>query len=242
MRISYLITFLLLLSSGLKAQYNIADLDLDKDLSVWYDRENSPTNHELLEGAFVSIQTRSPLSHQFFEENQWAVGSITYNGTEFDNIYLLYDIADDLLFVRNVNISNAANQSILINQALIDDFEIHGSKFENFRDTGIDEVSPGLYQIIEKGTSASMVAKRLKTTKVVDDGFDRGIFYYVKSQYFLITNDNFVKFKNKGTFFKAFPNYKNDIKVFIKNEGLSIKKDSDSDLSTLVHYCNTLIK
>ncbi len=224
-----------------QSQYQLGDLDLDGNIAAWYDLTNGIRNYELFEGVYVPIETRSPFSHQFFGENNWTVGSIVFAGKTFSNVQMLYDINQDFLIVRNLNPTDPSSQSLKINQDKIESFTLQNTFFRNIQTGKHSTLKSGIYEVIYEGEIAGVFVKRIKDDKVMDDGFERGIYYYEKNRYFLVRGDSYFPYRGKNTFFQAFREFKPQIKAFVKRNGLILKKGNDAHIKSLIEYCEELI-
>ena len=222
------------------SQVPLADFDLEGDLDAWYDQALGIKYHDLFEGVQVAIPTKSPFGHQFFGDANWAIGSIRFDGKDYSNIQMLYDLENDVVLVRNLNAQDPAGQSIKIQQAKIEEFQVHGEVFKKFDVPDEIPTKSGIYHALVEGPAVSVIVKRGKSTKVFDDGFNRGLQYYTRDRYFIKTDDVIIPFKGKGSFFGLFPEYKSELKTFAKSRRLNIKKDFDDDIRQFVGYCNEI--
>ena len=175
-QILFCLAFFALVTS--KAQYAIGDLDLDGDISEWYDETNNIKNSELLEGPSFTIQHISPITHQFFIDKYWEEGTITIAGQTFNNVAMLYDIDKDLLLLKNISSNTKSNIAIRPNQDKIQSFIFHGAYFKNYQAENKGLARTGFYEVLAEGKTSGLIVKRIKPKKVNDTGFKRGIMYY----------------------------------------------------------------
>ena len=62
-----------------------------------------------------------------------------------------------------------------------------------------------------------------------------------KIRYYLLYNDRYFMVKNKSSFSKLFPQYKKQINIFVKDQKLNFKRNTDESLISLAVYCENLM-
>jgi hypothetical protein len=66
-------------------------------------------------------------------------------------------------------------------------------------------------------------------------------FYFDHTKrYYLLHNNRYLTIKNKTAFSKLFPQYKKQIKQFVKEHKLDFKQNPDESLTALAAYCEEL--
>lgn len=224
-----------LLSNHAKAQYSLVGLDLDDDPKNWYDKAAGINGSTLYEGTFYDLKNKSNIGHQFYEESYWTQGQITFRNQVYADVYMLYDLVEDILVIRNPNLIYGGTEFLKINQEHITSFNFHKSKFKRY-----DETSPpagtGFYEVIHDN-KLGMVVKRKKVETLKSLQFD----YHSEDRYYLVYKEDYILFKSKRNFFQVLPTSKKDIKSYIKKNRLRIKRGNKSDLRQLLQFINKSI-
>ncbi len=224
-----------------QGQYAIGDLDLDGNVTEWYDKTNPIKDLELFEGSIFNITTLSSISHQFFGARTWSSGTITYDGQSYKNIDMLYDLQLDVLLVRNASAVGNYKQAILVVQDKIENFSFKGALFKNIK-VNAPPSGSGIYHILFNGDHVNLVVKRIKLYRMEAAlHTSRGIYFYHFDKYYFTYVGSYVAIKNKRNVIKTFKEFKDEIKGFIKSEQLKIKRGNDDDIKALLTYCDGLV-
>lgn len=225
-----------LLMGSAHAQISLEDLDLDQDVSSWYDDNSGAELLEIYEGKIfqlnINITTRKTFSA--FKSAQWIDGTVMFRGKTYQDIPLKYDLFSDQLTV--LNIAASPLQPIIPNQKDITYFDLEGDLFQNLSAEGAPEGSAGFYHVLYAGPEVALLAKYSK--RQIVEG--RKLEFVRSEKVFLKNGDQFVRVKNKGSFITAFEAYKAQIKSFCSANALKIKPSNQTDLITLIQYCETL--
>lgn len=225
-----------LLMGSAHAQISLEDLDLDQDVSSWYDDNSGAELLEIYEGKIfqlnINITTRKTFSA--FKSAQWIDGTVMFRGKRYDEIPLKYDLFSDQLTVLNV--AGSPLQPIIPNQQDIAYFDLEGDYFQNLSTENSPEGEAGFYHVLYDGPQVALYAKYSK--RQVVEG--RKLEFVRSEKAFLKNGDQFVRVKNKGSFFLAFPEHKAAIKSFCSANALKIKPSNQSALISLTEYCESL--
>lgn len=225
-----------LLMGSAHAQISLEDLDLDQDVSSWYDDNSGAELLEIYEGKIfqlnINITTRKTFSA--FKSAQWIDGTVMFRGKIYEEIPLKYDLFSDQLTVLNV--AGSPLQPIIPNQQDVRYFDLEGDLFQNLPAEGAPEGNAGFYHVLYSSPGIVLLAKYSKRQVVEGKQLE-----FVRSdKVFLKHGDQFIRVKNKGSFILAFEDYKAEIKSFCSANALKIKPVNQIDLITLVKYCETL--
>lgn len=224
------------LMGSAQAQISLEDLDLDTEVSSWYDDNSGPELLEIYEGKIfqlnINISTRKTFSA--FKSAQWIDGEVMFRGKVFEQIPMRYDLFSDQLTV--LNIAGSPLQPIIPNQADITYFDLDGDLFQNLNKASAPEGNAGFYHVLYASEQVALLGKYAK--RQVVDG--RQLEFIRSEKVYLKNGDQYTQVKNKGSFIAAFEAYKAEIKRFCSANGLKIKPANPQDLITLIQYCETL--
>ena len=220
-----------------QAQISLEDLDLEKDISSWYDDNAGPEILEIFEGKIFNVKINTSTSQTFsaFKSARWIDGEIYFRGELYKEIPMKYDLYSDQLTV--LNIAGSPLQPIVPNQVDIVYFNLDGDLFLNLSDEEAPEGVGGIYHILYSGEGVRLLAKRVK--RQVVEG--RQLQFVTSDKVFIQSGDQFTRLKSKKSFFLAFAAYKSEIKSFTSSRGLRIKPTNENSLITLIQYCESLI-
>ena len=121
--ISYLLTY-----EQAQAQYKIGNLDLDGKLNVWYDSIVGLERTSLIDGSFYPFRTKALKTHEYFIQNKWDLGTLTYKGQVFE-VNMLYNVFQDLLIIQNTTNTETMVEPLKLSQNLVSRFEINSVLF-----------------------------------------------------------------------------------------------------------------
>ena len=241
--ISFLKYFIFSIGIGitgpLYGQYLIGNLDLDKDVSNWYDSTIKIENTVLIRGSFYPFVTQSVRSHEYYLEKNWQRGKLTYKGQTFE-VSMLYNTFRDLLLIQNETNLLTKTEPLKLAQYLISEFEIGNNVFKRFEGNQAPDM-PGFYQVLFEAPEIKILVKKTKK-----EHFENGpegypaVAYYSLDHYFLILQNQRIKIKNKSAFFQAYPIHKQEIKNFIKSNTLLIKPNQYQYIKRLAMYCHQM--
>ena len=148
---------------------------------------------------------------QYFFQNDFIKGDVTYQNQTFYDALLKYDLDEDELIV-NIP-STFESKTILLEKAQVKRFTIHQKNFINTEE--------GFLEIIHSSDSFSFFKKNTKEKK---KKLDKSFLYYkfIEKDFYLLKKENsFYEIKNKKDIYKLFPGNKKEIISFYKtNKGL----------------------
>lgn len=224
------------LMGSAQAQISLEDLNLDEDISSWYDDNAGPESLEIYEGKIfqlnINITTRRTFSA--FKSAQWIDGEIVFRNKLYRDIPLKYDLYSDQLTVLNV--AGSPLHPIIPNQKDIEYFDLEGDLFLNLANENAPEGAGGFYHILYSENEVALLAKRGK--RQVVEG--RKLEFVTNDKVFIQAGDQYFRVRSKKSFIEAFPNFKSEIKSFSGSRALKIKPTNEADLLTLIKYCESL--
>lgn len=158
-------------------------------------------------------------NHNYFKNNFFTKGTVTYRGECFYNIELKYDIVDDILITK---IKNDYSQiSIIPQKNLISEFKISNHTFINSHVKNI-----GFLEVLAISDNFSILKKHHKISK---EKRDRKFVYYTfkkkNEKYYLYYNELYHPIKTSKDFIKLFPKNKKDILQFFNKNKFLLKND-----------------
>ena len=176
--------------------------------------------------------------HPFFETDQMQNGDIFYDGTLYENILMLYDIAAQEVIINRYK----QDERIRLLNEKIKYFTFDGHRFENiFSVEGKDEnITNTFFDIMYNG-KAGILVKRIKRIKNGIKAEDPTSFVE-EDELYVRNGKNLYAIDGRNSTLQAFSDKKDPIKTFIRKNKLKFKKNIEKDLIMTAEYYSTLNK
>lgn len=171
--------------------------------------------------------------HPYYETDSFRRGSVWYNGLEFDDADLLYDISRDQLIIP-YRYSTGMLQLVT---AKISRFSIGGQSFiQVSSDTNlVNTPEEGFYELVYDSKSVQLLVKHRKDIKVPAKTDAKPFFNYVAT-YFIKKNNRFYLIRGEKDVLAMMPEKKAEIKKIVKEQQLSFRKNKVGYLVTLLKH------
>ncbi|MFI5153306.1 MAG: hypothetical protein ACHQET_08245 [Chitinophagales bacterium] len=190
-------------------------------------------NSHLYNGSEYIFSSHGIKGFPFFFSDQPLIGSIVYDGTEYQNVRFSYDMVQDRIYITD----RGMGFNIQLISEKISAFSVEGHQFMHIYPDSSSGLSfgPGFYDLLYQGKTA-VVAKRKKQ---VDEGFkaEDSLKYNPYNFYFVRKNKLYEKVENKNNLIDLFPDQKDIIKKFYrKNKRLFKKNLEEATIRTCEYY------
>jgi hypothetical protein len=163
-------------------------------------------------------------------------GDLTISGKKFQNLQLRYDIYND-------EIMTSANNGIIIqlNKEMVDSFSFTFlMRKYSFIKVSVDTVKgfTGYINLIYKGKS-DLCVKYTKEISLlaVEKKYD---LFNQSHRIFLVTDKGIHSVMRAGDIYKAVPEYKEQIKNYIKKNKITLSKDDPDSFIPVIRFYDTL--
>ncbi len=196
----------------------------------FFDKTIGANNTKLSYGTVFKEKYRRklPQNHNYFKEELFTKGNITYRGENFYDVDIKYDIVDDFLVTKIIN--HQRQISIIPEKSLVSYFKINGHTFINTNNSNI-----GFLEQLVVSDTFSVLKKHRKTSK---ENKDRKYRYYTfkkkKDQYYVYYKDIFYPVSSNKDFVKIFPNDKKEITKFFKQNRFLLRNDFTNFVTKLM--------
>ena len=225
-RFLLLILFQFTFLIGLNAQYAVGSLDLSQNATRWYDQTAGKSKLGLFEGVYY-VQEQAPVtpnSHLYFESTSWLPGGITFRNQAYEQVFMLYDLLNDVLVVQNESVFPA--QPIQLNQSQISRFNWGNKQFVRLEEDQRPPNGSGFYQLLYEGDSITCLVKRRKIPQIKEAKAE----FVEDSRYYVFDGVNFHVYGSRRTIYKLMPEHKKSLKQYLKTNELKPKPGNDADL------------
>lgn len=174
-------------------------------------------------------------NHQFLATSDYTEGIVLYDGQQYADVSLRYDIYHDILMFRPKNLSN--NIGTVLEKDRVASFTINSKNFVNLNDiTSKPDFVSGYYETCFEGKNATLLAKHHKFRK---EKHGEGVTYEEFSDdpnFILSKGGSFFKVNSKSEITAIFPEQKDRIRDFYQKERDLEKKDKIKFMTNLLRF------
>jgi hypothetical protein len=199
-------------------------------------REDDPDKKALLNGRLWWNKYSKAVGDQFFLSGSFLKGSVVFNGIQYTELDLKYDIANDELIFTSEN-----HPVICLNKEMVDSFtlEFQNRKYNAFN-AGNDtsSVLKGYVNLLYNGPSALYVKYIKKIYPLAVDG--RSDLFAEEHHVFLNTADGIVLIKGKRQLFNLLKEKKKELIHFIRANKLKCNFKNPESITPVVQYYDKL--
>lgn len=175
--------------------------------------------------------------HQFFESKDYSKGALTIKGNEYENLNLNYDIYNRQILLKYNDAKGVVN-IVEISKAWLESFKINGYYFELMKSGDSTQM---IFQVVGDEGIRILInwqkSMKLKTESV------SSYYFFSKPQrsVYVLNNNELTKVRRKRDFLSVFNTEAQiDIKKYLKQQKIKLKKASIPEMEDLMKYCNTL--
>ena len=190
----------------------------------------------LLNGRIWHNKFQKVSGNQFFLTNTFLKGSVTLNGRKYNDLDLLYDIADDELILKP-----ESYPVIIMNKEFIDSFTLHNGertfKIINER-TDTFVVHRGYINVLYEGPSAFYVKYRKRIQPLAVDGISD--LFFQETRMYIRQDTAMVRVERKRDILNLLKDKTKEVKDFIRIQRINgfrlSVKDPDTVIPVLKYY------
>ncbi|MEQ8880377.1 MAG: hypothetical protein RLQ12_12125 [Cyclobacteriaceae bacterium] len=235
---SFLLLLALSFSYHSKAQLEVSSLDLDGNVTQWFDNTIGLVNLPINSGAHYAVYFSSTISHQFFANKRWLEMEISYSNQVYRDFLGLYDVASDNLLLRHP-IQSFHSQPVNISQEKVDWFTMNNHFFKNYDKSESPEGIQGFYDELYMGENVQLIVKRKKIAFPSQGELTMDFRNF--DMYFLKQDGVFKQISSRRSIITELWDYKKPLRRYIRKNMLRPKKGYDKDLVSLLEYYDSLI-
>ncbi|MBC8054524.1 MAG: hypothetical protein H7Y13_15800 [Sphingobacteriaceae bacterium] len=175
--------------------------------------------------------------HQFFGNNTWNLGTVTYEGITYNNVNLMYDLIKDEVVVQHFDKVSKIN----LIKSKVQDFSLLGHTFVKLKEEEFRDAYPGFYDLLYNDKIAVLAKKNKKIAESTSSsGVVRGL--YVFNKYYVQKGGQIYSFNSKSSLLKILKDKNQEIKNYIKNKNLKYKKDPETVMIAIAVYYDEITK
>lgn len=167
--------------------------------------------------------------HPYFISEDWAMGSIQYNGENYETVFLLYNT-----FTDDVIIEDANENVIQLIAARVASFTLDEYKFVRLNDSTIPA---GFYNLLSNGR-VKLYAKRKKEFNESVSGLKITRNFIEKNRYYILKSAVFYPVRNKRSVISLFDDRKREINQFIRKNHIRFGANRENAIVMLTEFYN----
>jgi len=191
-------------------------------------------NAEIYHGKEYIRNGQKAIGFPFFESDNILTGSVSYQGTIYNNRNLYYDLVSDEIIIPNYS----KNALIALSSDKVDSFSIGTSVFVMLKSSKSNHLSQdGFYEQLYRGEPGVYARKEKKLVPGVGSDESKYIQY---NKYFIRYKDIFYAVDGKSSLIEIFKDKEDALKKYIRANKLNFKKNLESALVLSVIYYSQL--
>lgn len=208
-----------------------------KKASVLYTQAIDVESHLYHGLEYVDYDLSYLEGHQFHRTNTETEGTVLYDGAQYTQVPLLYDLVLDQVIIEH---PESAYKMSLISEKVKSFSYLKHTFIRLEQDTISDSpIRPGFYDLLVSG-KATVLARRTKNIQErASQGGMEGEFHE-KNRYYIQKNNQYYSVNDKKSVLKLFPNQKKELQKYVSSRKLNFRKNRESALVQLMQYYNTL--
>lgn len=195
-------------------------------------------DQRLISGSLYNGPRRGSITgYAYFIDEAWKKGSVTIGNLTYDNLDLKYDIEKNKIVLKFTNINSSVMQ-ISLKKENIDNFVMNGRLFVPY--PGTHEYDTAKFcEVVVSGEMNYLILK----TKVLFP-LNGGTTDYIYIEYikqFLLINNQLIPFKTRRSIYNLYPEHKQELRKYLRSQGIDPMKNRINDRKAMIKYCNQLI-
>ena len=159
-------------------------------------------------------------------------GEVIYKNRLYPNQQLKLDLYKEQLLV----LTPQRHFGIVLESKDVKEATLYGKTFIWYESEQSKDLKSGFYIQLHKGEDMVLLSKMSFTTNIELTK----ISFSSKTRFYFLYDGNHYAVKNKNSFVKIFPKYKNQINQFVKEQKLKFGSASENSLTLLAQYCEKL--
>ena len=172
----------------------------------------------------------STQNHQYFKEEEYTTGRLSYGGIVYPGISLRWDLYRDELAIFT-----PSNFTIVLKNKNLDFAEMYGYQIIYLYPNGLAGCpSSGNYIRLYSGEHLLLLEKPANVLLTKDEGNRRYYFFSLSTTFYLQKNGAYYKIKSRRTLLKALGTHRKELKRFIRANDLIYRDDAEKTVLEVV--------
>lgn len=193
----------------------------------------------LYNGRLYYIYDARDEEHQFFDARKLENGTVFYDGQQYENIPMMYDLVRDELIITHIN----GYENILLQSPKVKYFSFYNHNFRRFESgKGINpEMRTGFYDELYSGKTKTLVRRiKERQEKIVEKKVIAQ--FPSKNFYYLYKNGKYNSVRSKKSVLALFPAHKSELRKALREKNIRFRKNREMAIVTMVARYDELTK
>lgn len=196
------------------------------------------SSQNLYNGRRYFLNDPTSIQHQFYGDRKWYVGSVLYDGQQFDSIHLMYDILKDELIIRDLD-----KNFMLLPVERVQSFAYNQHYFERLV-SGIEIPSymkTGFYDMLYNGNVKLIIQRRKnRQEKIID--MKLVTEYEPLDSYYIFRHNTYWPVKKKKSVLALFPEHARELKKAARKLKIPYRKNREQVILEMVKHYDEISK
>ncbi|MFT3705650.1 MAG: hypothetical protein QM802_24995 [Agriterribacter sp.] len=174
--------------------------------------------------------------HPYFDTTAILKGSVLYDGMQYNDIPMLYDIITDQLIIQHYN-------KVFLVQLIrskVDSFNLLGHSFVHLgRDSTKDNVKEGYYDLVYNGKTKFYVRRTKDIQESIPDmTVERRV--YAHKRFFIYKNNMYNEVYNQASVLALFKEKRGEIKQALRKQHIKFRKQREAAIALMAQQYDAL--
>jgi hypothetical protein len=178
------------------------------------------------------LEHNTDIGHPYFLSNDWVDGSVFYDGAEYENTGLLYDLLTDKVIVEQPY----GHFKLELISEKIKTFSLAGHTFVRLTASkGDSTVRPGFYDLLYDGKVKVLAKHTVEIVQKMD--FREIIIEYLRHEKIFIFKDGeYFAVKSRSSVLKVFDDRKKELRKFINKNQIDFSSDREHAVARIAKF------
>ena len=191
----------------------------------WFDDQVKLYNTGLFNGIkYIELYRTINEKHKFFQNSEFQIGSVVYDGQLYDQVPIKYDLDTDELLL-NIGY-NYQFPTIILFKSKVKSFQIGKSKFTHIVNNTIESEYQGFYEVLVDQDSLALLKKNSKKRLKKIRGTTVYYEFIPENNYVVMYDGDLYSVKNKQDVVRIWPSKKEFIN---ENYNPELKKSNEDE-------------
>lgn len=177
--------------------------------------------------------------HPYFLTQNWTKSTLIIDGKSYENQEILYNIDLEILILKTT-INDGNKVLLMLNTEFIDAFYLGSHSFINASKYLLENKFPGFVEQVYSGSFSVFIRHQKAFVFEYTKNNPYGFYTSTKSENYIRVDNELVKLSSKKSLIEYFPDYKKDIKSFLRKNKIRYKHADNDQLHKLFEYCDQI--
>ncbi|GAB3994356.1 hypothetical protein GCM10028807_31930 [Spirosoma daeguense] len=167
--------------------------------------------------------------HPYYVAENLQTGTVLYNGINYENVLMLYDIVRDELAVQP---PDGAYRLRLRNEKIAR-FSFDKHTFTRIVADSATGIRTGFYELLHDGKVKALAKRQKEVLEDISTGVYKGE-YLPKDRFYVFKDNTYHEVKTKSSLLRLFPDQSKELRKFIRTNKLKFKNELREEAITKV--------